>query len=113
VNWRVRPIVFVGFCGLIARPVRVGGTTTVKDPAEVAVPPGVVTAMGPVAAPAGTVVPTWVDETTVKAAGVPLNVTPVAPFRFVPVRVTEVPTWPDVGVKLVRVGGGVRVTVQE
>ena len=84
-----------------------------EGPAEVAVPPGVVTAMGPVVAPAGTVALTWVDESTVKAASVPLNVTPVAPFRFVPVRVTEVPTWPDVGVKLVWVGGGVRVTVQE
>jgi hypothetical protein len=90
----------------------VGGVVTLKLPEEVAVPPGVVTARGPVVAPLGTVALTWVAESTVKAAGVPLNVTPVAPSKLLPVSVTVVPTWPDVGVKLVRVGGALAVTVQ-
>jgi hypothetical protein len=48
---------------------------------------------------------------TVKAAVVALNLTEVAPVKFVPVIVTEVPTGPLVGVKLVIVGGGA-VTVK-
>lgn len=71
----------------------------------VAVPPGVVTAIKPVVAPAGTVVVIWVAELTVKVAAVPLKVTLVASVKLVPVRVLLVPTGPLVGLKLVRVGG--------
>ena len=39
-----------------------------------------------------------------KAAAVPLNVTAVAPVKFVPLIVTLVPTGPLVGAKLVIVG---------
>src|SRR5256712_6691049 len=45
-----------------------------------------------------------VAEVTVKLAFTPLNVTAVAPVKFVPLIVTLVPTGPLVGVKLVIVG---------
>jgi hypothetical protein len=45
-----------------------------------------------------------VAEVTVNAALAPLNVTAVAPVKFVPLIVTLVPTGPLVGVKLVIVG---------
>jgi len=45
-----------------------------------------------------------VAEVTVKLALTPLNVTAVAPVRFVPLIVTLVPTSPLVGAKLVIVG---------
>lgn len=61
------------------------------------VPPGVVTQIFPVFAPLGTVALIWVEETPVKVADTPLNVTLVAPVRFVPVMVTDVPTGPLVG----------------
>ena len=44
-------------------------------------------------------------ELTEKVALVPLNRTPVAPVKFVPLIVTVAPTGPLVGVKLVIVGG--------
>jgi hypothetical protein len=84
----------------------------VKGCADVAVPPGVMTARGPVVAPAGTVVAIVVGLVTVKPAAVPLKVTLVAPVRLVPVRVTGIPTGPEVGEKSVRVGGALAVTVQ-
>ena len=42
-------------------------------------------------------------------AAVPLNLTAVAPVRLAPVMVTEVPTGPEDGVKLVIVGAGITV----
>ncbi len=61
-------------------------------------PPGVVTQIFPVVAPVGTVAVIWVEETTLNAvAETPLNVTLVAPVKFVPVMVTDVPTGPLVG----------------
>jgi len=83
----------------------VGAPMTVKDPALVAVPPGVVTLIGPVTAPDGTVAVICVDEFTVKdVADTPPNFTEVAPVRFVPVMTTLVPTDALVGLKLVIVG---------
>jgi hypothetical protein len=70
---------------------------TVNEFVLVPVPPGPVTAMGPVAAPAGTVAVIWVAELTVKGAGVPPTVTAVAPVNPVPVSVTEAPALPVVG----------------
>ena len=78
----------------------------------VAVPPGVVTLSGPVVAPAGTVASIAAAEVTVKLALTPLNVTAVAPVKFVPLIVTLVPTGPLVGVKLVIVGGALATTVK-
>src|SRR2546426_11520292 len=80
--------------------------TTVNVLALVAVPPGVVTLSCPVVAPADTVAWIAVPEVTVKLALTPLNVTAVAPVKFVPLIVTLVPTGPLVGVKLVSVGAG-------
>src|SRR2546425_569535 len=79
---------------------------TVNTLVLVAVPQGVVTLSGPVVAPVGTVSRITVAEVTVKGAALtPLNVTAVAPVRFVPLSITLVPTSPLVGVKLVIVGG--------
>jgi hypothetical protein len=77
---------------------------TVKFVALVAVPLAVVTVIGPVVAPVGTVVTICVAVFVVIVAVVPLNFTEVAPVRFVPVMVTEVPTGPKVGVNDVMVG---------
>jgi len=60
--------------------------------------PGVVTVMGPVAAPAGTVVVIVPELLTAKLAGTPLKETAVAPVKSVLEIVTLVPTGPKVGV---------------
>jgi hypothetical protein len=57
--------------------------------------PGVVTVMGPVVAPAGTVVVIVPEGSTVNVAATPLNETAVAPVK--PVIVTPVPTGPKIG----------------
>lgn len=86
---------------------------TVKLPAELALPPGVVMENFPVVAPLGMVAVICVALFTVKAADVPFRVRTVAPVRFVPVMVTPVPTCPLVGLKPVMVGAaGAAVTVK-
>jgi hypothetical protein len=94
-----------------ATPVSSSGAVTVKVPTEVAVPPGVATAMAPVLAPLGTVVVICVGESTVKVvAAVPLNFTAVAPVKLVPVMTTLVlPATPLPGEKPVIVGGPLTV----
>ena len=88
------------------------GTMTVKAVALVAVPPGVVTARGPLVAPAGTTKVMVVPFTTAKPVmAAPFRVTAVAPVKLVPVIVTVAPTNPLPGVKLVMVGAGA-VTVK-
>jgi hypothetical protein len=87
----------------------VGAGMNVKSLALVVVPPGVVTLILPVVAPAGTDVSIRVAETTVKLAVVPSNRTPVAPPKFVPVIVTEVPIGPLAGAKESMVGAGMNV----
>ena len=85
----------------------VGATVTVvttKLVVVVAVPPGVVTAIGPVAAPVGTVAVSDVSDTTVNGALVPAKVTLVAPVKPVPLIVTVVPTGPLVGLNDAMVG---------
>ncbi len=94
-----------------ANDVIVGGGTTVKTTALVAVPPAVVTVIEPVTAAKGTVAVIWVAEFTTKVAKKPANFTAVAPVKFVPVMTTEVPTGPLVGVKNVIVGAGIAVKV--
>ena len=89
--------------------VTVGGLTTVNALGLVAVPSDVVTFTGPVVAPVGTVACIAVADVTVKLALTPLNITAVAPLKFVPLIVTLVPTGPLVGVTLVIVGAGTTV----
>src|SRR5204863_1509538 len=76
-------------------------------------PAVVLTLIGSVVAPVGTVaVICWVFELTVKPASTLLKkVTAVAPVKLVPVMVTTVPTGPLVGVNELIVGGEV-VTVK-
>jgi len=96
------------------RLVMLGGTRTVKFTALLATPPTVTTTL-PVAAPVGTGTAMLVALQLVGVAAVPLNLTVLVPWvvpKFVPVIVTEVPTTPDVGFRLVMLGGGtVRVKV--
>src|SRR3989442_471317 len=80
----------------------VGGGMTVKLLALLAVPPAVVTLIGPVEAPLGTVAAIEVDEFTVKPALTPSNRTALAPVKLVPLMVTLVPTPPLAGEKLRR-----------
>jgi hypothetical protein len=80
--------------------------------ALVAVPDGVTTLIFPVVAPAGTTAPIRVDDLTVKLALTPLNLTEVAPVKFVPLIFTVLPTEPLAGVKLVIVGGPIAVGVR-
>jgi len=78
---------------------------TVKLPLLVAVPPGVVTLIGPVVAPLGTVAVIEVAELTLKPALTPLKATALAPVKLVPLMLTLVPTGPLPGVKPLIVGG--------
>jgi hypothetical protein len=99
-----------------AKPLIVGGdAVTVKEAALVAVPPGVVTAIAPVVAPAGTFAMTC-DEflTTTLVLVTPLKLTLVVPVvKLVPLIVTDVPVGPVAGEKLEMVGAGPTVTVNE
>src|SRR6266545_93560 len=88
------------------------GPTTVKLVVLVAVPPGAVTEIRPVVAPAGTVAVILVEELTVKDAEVLLNLTPVTLVKFVPKMLTEVPTAPLVGENAVTLGAPATVTVK-
>src|SRR5256885_2916858 len=92
-----------------AKVVRGGGGSSVNAALLVGEPAGVVTLSGPVVAPAGTVAWIAVAEVTVKLALNVLNVTAVAPVRFVPLMVSLVPAGQLVGAKLVIVGGGTTV----
>jgi hypothetical protein len=77
--------------------------------ALVAIPPGAVTAIGPVVAPTGTVAVIFVDELTTKVAAVPLKLTAVAPVKLLPLMVTELPIWPLLGEKFVITGAAAKV----
>jgi hypothetical protein len=57
-------------------------TVNLED--EVALPAGVVTAIEPLVAPAGTVTVSCESETTVNGAAAPFSVTAVAPVKCVP-----------------------------
>ena len=84
----------------------VGPGMKVKVPLLVAVPPGVVTVIFPVA-PLPIVAPIEVALTTVKdAVAVPPMFTAVVPVKLVPVMVTTIPGPPLVGVNEVMVGVG-------
>ena len=82
-----------------------GAAITLKIPALVAVPPGVMIAIGPLAAPAGTTAVILLPLLLiVNVALVPANVTLVVPLRFWPLIVTDAPAPPLWGEKLVIVG---------
>ncbi len=89
------------------------GGTTVKLVPLLATPPTVTTRF-PVVAPVGTGATMLVALQLVGVAAVPLNLTVLVPCvapKFAPVIVTDVPTNPDVGFKLVTLGAGT-VTVK-
>ena len=82
----------------------------VNGSALVAVPLDVVTEIVPVVAPFGTVAVICVPESTVNVADLLFeNFTAVAPVKFVPVIVTDVPPGPELGVNEVIVGTPVTV----
>ena len=83
--------------------VMIGAGMKVKVPLLVAVPPGVVTVIAPVA-PLPTVALMVVEVTVNEAAAVPPNFTAVAPVKLLPVMVTTAPTGPLPGVNEVMVG---------
>jgi hypothetical protein len=87
--------------------VGLGLGVTVKRLALVAVLPELVTLIGPLLAPAGTMAVICVSLTTLKNAARPLKLTAVVPVKPLPIRVTLLPTGPEVGVKLDSVGVGV------
>ena len=72
----------------------------------VVVPPALVTLIGPVVAPVGTVVVMVLAAFTLKLAAVPLNFTVVVPTKPLPITVTFCPTIPLEGVNLSRTGLG-------
>jgi hypothetical protein len=78
---------------------------TVKLVELVDVPPGLITLIGPVVAPAGTVASIEVAEITEKLAMLPLNRTKLAWEKLYPVIVTLVPAGPPVGKNPVMAGG--------
>src|SRR6058998_2503886 len=84
-----------------------GPAVTVKALLLPPVPAAVLTLIGPVVAPLGTVAVIWVFEFTVKLAAMPLKVTVVAPVKWFPPIVTVVPTGPLVGLKELIVGAAV------
>jgi hypothetical protein len=96
------------------RLVMLGAATTVKEEPLLANPPTVTTTF-PVVAPVGTVATIEVaPQLVITVATVPLNVTVLVPCvvpKFVPVIVTEAPTAPDGGDKLVMLGVGTTVNV--
>ena len=80
--------------------------STLKLPALAPVPMGLVMLTGPVNAPAGTTARKDVGVTAVAVTVTgPVNVTSVAPVRFVPVIITVVPTVAAAGVNAVARGG--------
>jgi hypothetical protein len=93
------------------RLVILGATATVKLTPLLATPPTVTTTL-PVVAPVGTGVTMLVADQLVGVAVVPLNFTVLVPCvapKFVPVIVTDVPTGPLVGDRVVMLGATVTV----
>ena len=85
------------FAASAIRPDTTRDEGTTKFAALVAVPLGVVTVIGPVVAPFGTVATICVVEFTTKVAAVPLKLTALGVMKFVPSIVTTVPAAPLVG----------------
>src|SRR5437764_6070749 len=89
-----------------------GATLTVNETPLLATPPAAVTATFPVVAPAGSVAVMLVLLHPLTLAVVPLKVTEplpgVAP-KFDPAMVTDEPTTPELGVRLLMLGAAVTV----
>jgi hypothetical protein len=97
------------------KPVTVGGpANTVKSEELVFDPFGVVTVIGPVVAPEGTLVVIFTEEFTVNDGWFTLlkNFTDVVPSKFVPLIVTVTPTAPPLGENDVIDGSSVAVTTK-
>ena len=92
--------------------VRVGAATNVK-PGLVAVPPGVVIEILPLAPLATTAVILVADTTLNEVAVVPPKLTAVAPVKLVPVIVTAVPTGPDEGANEVIIGCDIAILMKQ
>jgi hypothetical protein len=91
-----------------------GGAVTVKFIPLLGTPPTVTTTF-PAEAPLGTGATMLVAPQLVAVAVVPLKATVLAPCvapKFAPLIITDVPTAPDVGFRLVMLGGGGAVTVK-
>jgi hypothetical protein len=86
--------------------------STLKLVELVAAPTVLVTLIGPLVAPAGTVVRSCVSERAAKPAMAPLKAKPVVPVKWVPVMVTVAPTAPLVGENELMVGAAVELTVK-
>src|SRR5439155_10968986 len=110
----VVPVIVTGVpaAPLVGARVVIFGVTVNATP--LLVPPPTVTTMLPVVAPAGTGTTMLVPDQLVGVAVVPLNVTVLVPWaapKFVPVIVTDVPTGPLVGARLVMLGPAITVNV--
>src|SRR3954452_16213032 len=90
----------------------VGGAVSVKSRRLAPVPPGVVTATGPVVAALGTTASISMSDTSLNVAAWPPKVTEDAPVKPVPVMVTDVPTGPLSGRNAATTGVGGAVTVK-
>ena len=98
------------------RSVMVGVGNTLKLATLVTVTPLTVTEIGPVVAPAGTVVSRLLVLASVTTAAIPLNLTTLfaaTGLKFVPEIVTVAPGAPLAGLKLVKVGEGKTVKLVE
>jgi hypothetical protein len=95
--------------GCLVQPITRDAQGTIKGDGLVPVPPGVVTEIGPVFAPFGTVVVITVSELELMIALLPANITLVAPVKFDPLIVTGVPAVPCKGVKPLIVGAAITV----
>jgi hypothetical protein len=108
------PVMVTGvpaMAGLGEMPLMLGGGVTVKLTPLLATPPTVTTTF-PVVAPEGTGTTMLVAFQLLGVAAVPLNVTVLLPGddpKLLPAIVTEVPTAPELGDRLLIVGGPVNV----
>jgi len=113
---KVTPVTFTKFAPEIVTAVPIapalglnvaitGAVVTVKLPALVAVPLGVMTVILPLTVPGGTTTVIWVAElTTNEVVDIAPKLTLVVPARFAPISMTLVPALPLDGGKLVIAG---------
>jgi hypothetical protein len=71
--------------------------STLKLALLAAVPPGVVTTIGPVVAPSGSSALIWLSLSATIVASAPPNWTPAALARLLPLTATVVPAAPELG----------------
>src|SRR5262245_54433175 len=93
------------------KPLMLGGGMTVKGRGESALPRVLVTVIGPVVAPNGTLVRSSVSLISSKPLSTPSNATASVPVKLLPRTKTESPSRPDSGIKAAIVGGAALSTV--